>query len=64
MVDRLDGQYARWSVGSMVDRSKSERLGVFVTDGLTDGQMDICNSRVAFATEKFVNQLTWRYYFG
>ena len=54
------GQIAdRWSIGSMVDgwmvdRSNSERLRGFCdrqTDGQTDPQTDICNSRVAFATE-------------
>ena len=28
MVARLDGREARWTIGSMVDRSNSERLGV------------------------------------
>ena len=34
----------------MADRLDSERLRGF-RDGLTDGQTDICDSRVAFATE-------------
>ena len=34
----------------MVDTSNSERLGGFC-NRQTDGQMDICYSRVAFATE-------------
>ena len=34
----------------MVDRSDSERLRGFC-DGLMDRQTDICDSRVAFATE-------------
>ena len=46
MVDRLDR-----SMGSMGNRSNSERLRGFC-DGWTDRQTDICNSRVAFATEK------------
>ena len=35
----------------MADRSNSERLMGF-SDRQMDGHMDICNSRVAFATEK------------
>ena len=35
----------------MVERSNSERLRGFCY-GLTDVQTDICDSRVAFATEK------------
>ena len=50
MVNRRDGQFARWLIGSMVDRSDSERLRGFC-DGLMDRQTDICDSRVAFATE-------------
>ena len=45
MVDRLE------LIGLMVDRSNSERLRGFC-NGLTDRQTDICNSRVAFMTEK------------
>ena len=41
----------------MADRSNSERLGVSVTDRQTYGQMDICNSRVAFASEKAVDMI-------
>ena len=48
MVNRRDGQFARWLIGSMVDRSDSERLR-----GFCDRRTDICNSRVAFATEKY-----------
>ena len=33
MVNRRDGQFARWLIGSMVDRSDSERLRGFC-DGL------------------------------
>ena len=51
MVNLLDGQYARWSIGSMVNRSDSERLRGF-GNGLTDRRTDICDCRVAFATEK------------
>ena len=36
----------------MVDRSNSDRLRGLVTDGQTDRQTDICDYRVAFATEK------------
>ena len=35
MVNRLNGQKAQWLIGSMVDRSNSERLRGFC-DGLTD----------------------------
>ena len=37
----------------MVNRSNSESLRGFC-DGQTDGQADICDSRVAFETEKFL----------
>ena len=40
----------------MADRLDFERLRGFdfrLTDRQTDGQTDICDSRVAFATEKF-----------
>ena len=37
----------------MANRHDSERLRGFC-DRQTDGQMDICDSRVAFATEKCV----------
>ena len=36
----------RWQMQVMADRHDSERLR-----GFSDGQMDICNSRVAFATQ-------------
>ena len=36
---------------NIADRLDSERLRGFCY-GLTDGQTDICNSRVAFVTEK------------
>ena len=36
----------------MVDRSNSEKLRGFC-DWQTDCQMDSCNSRVAFATERY-----------
>ena len=68
MIDRLNGQLAgwsiiglmvnrqtRWVIGSMVNRSNSERLRGFDfrwTDRQKDGQTDICDCRVAFATEK------------
>ena len=47
----------------MVDRSYSERLRGFcdrLTDGLTDRQTDICDSRVAFATENMIDQISER----
>ena len=44
----------------MADRSNSERLGVSVTDRQTYGQMDICNSRVAFATENVTSNYIFR----
>ena len=37
MVNRRDGQFARWLIGSMVDRSDSERLRGFC-DRQTDGR--------------------------
>ena len=37
----------RWLIGSMVNRGFCDGL----TDRLTDGQTDICDSRVAFVTE-------------
>ena len=52
MVDILDGRYAQWLIGLIVDRSNSERLS-----GFCDGQTDICNCRVAFMTEKCRNYL-------
>ena len=48
------GQIADRYSCSMVDRLDSERLRGFFdrrTDVQTDGQTDICDSRVAFATE-------------
>ena len=42
---------ARWLIGLMVNRHNSERLRGFC-DRQTDRQTDICDSRVAFATEK------------
>ena len=44
---RGGGMVALWLIGRFADRHDSERLR-----GFSDGQMDICNSRVAFATEK------------
>ena len=62
MVGRLDGCWPQWLIGLMANRSNSERLmGTDgqtdrqtdrQTDGWTNKQTDICDSRVAFATEK------------
>ena len=60
MVNRRDGQFARWLIGSMVDRSDSERLRGFC-NRLTDRQTDICNSRVAFATENDGSMIDYVY---
>ena len=37
MVDKLDGQEAQWLIGSMADKSNSERLRGF-DNGRTDGR--------------------------
>ena len=42
--------WAWWSIGSMIDSSNSERLRGFC-DWRMDRQTDICDCRVAFATE-------------
>ena len=47
----------------MADRNNSERLRGFCnlqTDGQTDGRTDICDSRVAFATENFELEYIWQ----
>ena len=43
--------WAWWLIGSMIDSSNSERLRGFC-DWRMDRQTDICDCRVAFATEK------------
>lgn len=54
MADNNSHRKDQW-IGIMADRLDSERLRGFCnrqTDRWTDRQMDICNSKVAFATEK------------
>ena len=55
MAKEYNGQWAQWLMGMsmMADKSDSERsFDDRWTDRLTDGLTDICDSRVAFATEK------------
>ena len=62
LIGMMADMYLRdQEIGMMADRLDSERLRGFVTDRQTDGHTDICDSRVAFATEnRFIaNQESW-----